>query len=137
MSSGSVSCAMMRFIRLLGGALGVILAIVLADISDALGSGSPEGQLLLLVWIAAWGIMGFAIMPYITVVPARWLLRAVTDMSTDEFVAAVAWLAELFPEPRRREAVLGTTQAFSSLGGLMVTGASCTSYSRPRVTMTR
>jgi len=40
-----------------------------------------------------------------------------------EFVAAVAWLAELFPEPRRREAVLGTTQAFSSLGGLMVTGA--------------
>ena len=36
-----------------------------------------------------------------------------------EFVAAVAWLAELFPEPRRREAVLGTTQAFSSLGGLL------------------
>jgi MFS family permease len=40
-----------------------------------------------------------------------------------EFVAAVAWLAELFPEPRRREAVLGWTQAFSSIGGLMVTGA--------------
>jgi hypothetical protein len=40
-----------------------------------------------------------------------------------EFVAAVAWLAELFPEPRRREAVLGYTQAFSSLGGLLVTGA--------------
>jgi len=83
---------MMRFIRLLGGALGVILAIALADMSDALGAGSPEGQLLLLVWIAAWGVMGFAIMPYITVVPARWLLRAVTDMSTDEFVAAVTGL---------------------------------------------
>jgi MFS family permease len=40
-----------------------------------------------------------------------------------EFVAAVAWLAELFPDPRRREAVLGWTQAFSSVGGLMVTGA--------------
>lgn len=40
-----------------------------------------------------------------------------------EFVAAVAWLAELFPEPKRREAVLGWTQAFSSIGGLMVTGA--------------
>jgi MFS family permease len=40
-----------------------------------------------------------------------------------EFVAAVAWLAELFPEPKRREAVLGYTQAFSSIGGLMVTGA--------------
>jgi MFS family permease len=37
-----------------------------------------------------------------------------------EFVAAVAWLAELFPEPRRREKVLGYTQAFSSVGGLLV-----------------
>jgi MFS family permease len=40
-----------------------------------------------------------------------------------EFVAAVAWLAELFPEPKRREAVLGYTQAFSSVGGLLVTAA--------------
>jgi hypothetical protein len=37
-----------------------------------------------------------------------------------EFVAAIAWLAELFPEPHQREKVLGYTQAFSSLGGLMV-----------------
>ncbi len=40
-----------------------------------------------------------------------------------EFVAAVAWLAELFTEPKQRERVLGYTQAFSSVGGLMVTGA--------------
>ena len=40
-----------------------------------------------------------------------------------EFVAAVAWLAELFPNHKQREAVLGFTQAFSSVGGLMVTGA--------------
>jgi MFS family permease len=40
-----------------------------------------------------------------------------------EFVAAVAWIAELFPDPKRREAVLGYTQAFSSVGGLLVTGA--------------
>lgn len=40
-----------------------------------------------------------------------------------EFVAAVAWLAELFPDPKRREAVLGYTQAFASVGGLMVSGA--------------
>ncbi len=39
-----------------------------------------------------------------------------------EFVAAVAWLAELFPERERRERILGFTQAFSSLGGLMVGG---------------
>jgi Na+/melibiose symporter-like transporter len=40
-----------------------------------------------------------------------------------EFVAAVAWLAELFPDPRQRERVVGYTQAFGSIGGLMVTGA--------------
>ena len=40
-----------------------------------------------------------------------------------EFVAAVAWLAELFPAPKQREAVLGFTQAFSSVGGLLVTAA--------------
>ncbi len=37
-----------------------------------------------------------------------------------EFVAAVAWLAELFDDPKRREGVLGFTQAFSSVGGLLV-----------------
>ncbi|MBX3437876.1 MAG: MFS transporter [Planctomycetaceae bacterium] len=37
-----------------------------------------------------------------------------------EFVAAVAWLAELFPDPQRREKVLGYTQFFSSFGGLLV-----------------
>jgi Sugar (and other) transporter len=37
-----------------------------------------------------------------------------------EFVAAVAWLAELFPHPKQRERVLGYTQAFSSVGGLLV-----------------
>ena len=40
-----------------------------------------------------------------------------------EFVAAVAWLSELFPEPERREKIVGYTQAFGSFGGLMVTGA--------------
>ncbi len=40
-----------------------------------------------------------------------------------EFVAAVAWLAELFPIAKQREAALGYTQAFSSIGGLLVTGA--------------
>jgi MFS family permease len=38
-----------------------------------------------------------------------------------EFVAAVAWLAEIFIEPKQRERVLGYTQAFSSIGGALVT----------------
>lgn len=37
-----------------------------------------------------------------------------------EFVAAISWLAELFPNKEQKERVLGYTQAFSSLGGLMV-----------------
>jgi len=40
-----------------------------------------------------------------------------------EFVAATAWLAELFADSRQRERVLGYTQAFGSVGGIMVTGA--------------
>ncbi len=62
---------------------------------------------------------GFATSP-------EWLLffRCTTFVGVSvEFVAAVAWLAELFPEAKTREAVLGWTQAFSSIGGLMVTGA--------------
>src|SRR5262245_1638519 len=57
---------------------------------------------------------------------ATWLLvfRTTTFIGVCvEFVAAVAWLAELFPHPRRREAVLGSTQAFSSVGGLLVPAA--------------
>lgn len=37
-----------------------------------------------------------------------------------EFVAAVAWLAELFDDPKKKEKALGYTQAFSSIGGLLV-----------------
>ena len=40
-----------------------------------------------------------------------------------EFVAAVAWLAELFPDHVQREKALGWTQAFSSIGGLLVGSA--------------
>src|SRR5205823_2495291 len=40
-----------------------------------------------------------------------------------EFVAAVAWLSELFPNPKRREAIVGYTQTVGSIGGIMVTGA--------------
>jgi len=40
-----------------------------------------------------------------------------------EFVAATTWLSELFPSPKRRESVLGYTQAFHTIGGLMVAGA--------------
>ncbi|MFV2063107.1 MAG: PIN/TRAM domain-containing protein [Chloroflexota bacterium] len=86
---------MLKFIRLLGGAIGVITAIALASFDGTAASllePTTAGRLMLVAWISSWGVVGFAIAPYITVVPARWILRAVTDMSTDEFVAAVSGL---------------------------------------------
>jgi uncharacterized protein YacL len=83
---------MLRFVRLLGGALGVILAITLAGLSETLSEQSTEGRLMLLAWMAAWAVVGYSIMPYVTISPAHWIMRAVTDMSTDEFVAAVVGL---------------------------------------------
>ncbi|MSU59495.1 MAG: MFS transporter [Pedosphaera sp.] len=38
-----------------------------------------------------------------------------------EFVAAITWLAEVFADPKQRERWLGITQAFASLGGVLVT----------------
>ena len=38
-----------------------------------------------------------------------------------EFVAAVAWLSELFADPKQREAIVGYTQTVGSIGGLMAT----------------
>lgn len=58
---------------------------------------------------------------YATSLPMLLFLRCTTFVGVCvEFVAAVAWLAELFPHPKQREAVLGYTQAFSSFGGLLV-----------------
>jgi MFS family permease len=39
-----------------------------------------------------------------------------------EFVAGIAWLAEMFADPRRREAAVGFAQAVAGFGGLAVTG---------------
>src|SRR6187431_1838108 len=38
-----------------------------------------------------------------------------------EFVAAITWLAEVFEDKKQREKWLGITQAFASLGGVLVT----------------
>jgi nitrate/nitrite transporter NarK len=75
--------------------------------------------------VLVWSILLYAVSAfgagYATSLPMLLGLRCLTFVGVCvEFVAAVAWLAELFPDPKRREKVLGYTQAFSSLGGLMV-----------------
>src|SRR5439155_14827210 len=61
---------------------------------------------------------------YVTSLPMLLFLRCTTFIGVCvEFVAAVAWLAESFPDRDQRESVLGYTQALSSIGGVMVTAA--------------
>jgi hypothetical protein len=61
---------------------------------------------------------------YATSLTQLLILRCTTFIGVCvEFVAAVAWLAELFPDAKQREKVLGYTQAFSSIGGVMVSAA--------------
>ena len=60
---------------------------------------------------------------FVTSVPQLLVLRCLVFVGVCvEFVAATAWLAELFGDVKQRERVLGWTQAFGSIGGLMVAG---------------
>ena len=75
--------------------------------------------------VLTWSILLYAVSAFLagfsTSVEMLLVLRCTTFVGVCvEFVAAVAWLAELFPEPVQREKVLGYTQAFSSIGGLLV-----------------
>jgi MFS family permease len=82
------------------------------------------GRRRVLVWsilIYAFSAFGAGLSTNITMLL---ILRSTTYIGVFvEFVAAVAWIAELFPDPKQRESALGYTQAFSSIGGIMVTGA--------------
>jgi MFS family permease len=78
--------------------------------------------------VLTWSILLYAFSAfaagYSTSIEMLLVLRCTTFVGVCvEFVAAVAWLAELFPNPRQRENVLGYTQAFSSFGGLLVAAA--------------
>jgi uncharacterized protein YacL len=80
-----------RNIRLLGAALGGLVGLALAA-SVRLFDASPIGAPLLAAWVVAWIVVGFAILPYLTVVPAGWLIRQIEQLSTAEFVTAVVGL---------------------------------------------
>jgi uncharacterized protein YacL len=83
---------LIRYIRLLGGALGGAIGLVLGASGSGLFTGRDYGGALLAAWVVAWIVVGFAILPYLTVVPAQWLVRRVEELSTAEFVAAVLGL---------------------------------------------
>jgi uncharacterized protein YacL len=86
---------LIRYIRVLGAALGGLVGLALASIvveGRQLFSDVPNGGAFLAAWVVAWIVVGFAILPYLTVVPAVWVVRQVENLSTAEFVAAVIGL---------------------------------------------
>lgn len=78
------------------------------------------GRRRVLTWsILLYGLSAFAA-GYSTSLWMLLVLRCTTFIGVCvEFVAATAWLAELFSDPQQRERVLGYTQFFSSFGGIM------------------
>ena len=83
---------MIRYIRVLGAALGGFTGLALATAGEGLFSTTDYAGALLAAWVVAWIVLGFAILPYITVVPATWLIHRVEELSTAEFVTAVIGL---------------------------------------------
>ena len=84
--------------------------------------------------ILFWSILLFCFSAFATAgcssAPQLLFFRCVTFVGVSvEFVAATAWMAELFPERERRETVLGITQIFSSVGGILMAGANYLSLS--------
>ncbi len=97
---------------------GGVFGLLGGYLTDRLGRRRVLTWSILIYAFSAFGA-GFA-----TSIEMLLILRCATFVGVCvEFVAAVAWLAELFPDPRQRESVLGYTQAFSSLGGFLVAGA--------------
>jgi MFS family permease len=82
------------------------------------------GRRRVLVWsILIYGFSACAA-SYSNTLPELLILRCTTLIGVCvEYVAAVAWLAELFSDPRQRDSALGYTQGAAGLGGLIGTGA--------------
>ena len=82
------------------------------------------GRRRVLVWsILLYGFSACAA-SYASTLPEFLILRCTTLIGVCvEYVAAVAWLAELFSDPKQRDSVLGYTQGAAGLGGLLGTGA--------------
>ena len=83
---------MIRTIRFLGAALGGLIGIILVITQLAVFQPAPGSPLLVVGWVAAWIVLGFTLLPYLTVIPALAALRAVQELSTAEFVTAIIGL---------------------------------------------
>jgi hypothetical protein len=106
-----------RLLFFLPAIVGGIFGLLGGYLTDTLGR-----RRVLTASILLYAICTFA-SAYATSLPQILILRCGVFIGfCVEFVAAVAWLAELFPNPRQREHVLGYTQAFASFGGVLIAG---------------
>jgi uncharacterized protein YacL len=83
---------LIRYIRVLGALLGGSVGLVLATTGDGLFKDYDAAGALVALWVVAWGVVGFGVLPYLTIVPATWLIRKVEQLSTAEFITAVVGL---------------------------------------------
>ena len=77
--------------------------------------------------VLVWSIILYAFAAFMsglsTSLPELMAWRCITVAgSCVEFVAAIAWLSELFVEHRRREAMLGFAQVCATIGNFMIAG---------------
>jgi uncharacterized protein YacL len=81
-----------RTIHFLGAALGGLVGITLVIAQLAVFQPVPGSVLLVVAWVIAWIVLGFTLLPYLTIIPALAALRAVQQLSTAEFVTAIIGL---------------------------------------------
>jgi uncharacterized protein YacL len=126
---------LIRTIRFLGAALGGLIGITLVITQLAIFQPAPGSTLLVAAWVVAWIVLGFTLLPYLTVIPALAALRSVQQLSTAEFVTAIIGLflglllglllglpLSNLPEPIGTVAPLGTS-IFLGLGMVGITVA--------------
>jgi MFS family permease len=117
-ASGSAAVlAWLGYITWASAVCGGVFGLLGGYLTDRFGRRAVLTWSILLYAVSAFA-SGFATSALMLLV-----LRCLTFIGVCvEFIAAVAWLAELFPNPHQRETILGYTQAFASVGGLLVTG---------------
>jgi uncharacterized protein YacL len=81
-----------RTIRFLGAALGGLIGITFVIAQLAVFEPAPGAPLLVVGWVVAWIVLGYTLLPYLTVIPAMFALRSVQQLSTAEFVTAIIGL---------------------------------------------
>src|SRR3954464_8985237 len=104
----------------------LFLPTVVGGLTALLGGYLTDrlGRQRVLVWsIVLYGVAA-SLSAFATSIPELIFWRCITVAGACvEFVAAIAWLTELFPDSKRREAALGFAQVCATGGNFMIAGA--------------